>query len=108
MTRLVPCDSRATVEELGVEYALESVRPYEDTGSPELVRLNPNAKIPVLEDGELVLWESLAINLYLARKFGAPLWPDDERDRAVGRWCAHSCAAKFHWDGCRNLSLKFQ
>ena len=34
------------------------------------------------EDGELVLWKSLAINLYLARKFGAPLWPDDERDRA--------------------------
>lgn len=69
------------LEELGVEYALETVRPYEDTNSPELKALNPNAKIPVLEDGELVLWESLAINLYLARKFGAPLWPDREEDQ---------------------------
>lgn len=69
------------LEELGVEYALETVRPYEDTNSPELKALNPNGKIPVLEDGELVLWESLAINLYLARKFGAPLWPDREEDQ---------------------------
>jgi glutathione S-transferase len=70
------------LEELGVEYALERVRPYEDTQKPELLELNPNGKVPVLLDGELVLWESLAINLYLAQKFGAPLWPEDAIDRA--------------------------
>ena len=40
--------------------------------------LNPNARVPTLVDGELVLFESMAINLYLARRYGADtgLWPD--------------------------------
>ncbi len=40
--------------------------------------LNPNGRVPTLVDGELVLWESMAINLYLARRYGgeAGLWPD--------------------------------
>ena len=70
------------LEELGAQYELVNVRPYEDTHSPELEKLNPNAKVPVLEDGDVVLWESLAINLYLARKFGPPLWPDNSKDQA--------------------------
>ena len=41
--------------------------------------LNPNRRIPTLVDGDLVLWESMAINLYLARRYGVEsgLWPDD-------------------------------
>jgi len=31
--------------------------------------LNPNARIPTLVDGNVVLWESMAINLYLAQKY---------------------------------------
>ncbi len=73
--------------ELDVEYQLELVRPYEETNTPALVALNPNAKIPVLVDGDLTLWESLAINLYLAKKFGSPLWPETELDRAhIVQW----------------------
>ena len=63
------------LEELGVNYQLELVRPYEETNTPELKTLNPNGKIPVLVDGDLTLWESLAINLYLAQRYGSPLWP---------------------------------
>lgn len=37
--------------------------------------INPNNKIPALEDGDLVLFESLAINLHIAGKAGAPLMP---------------------------------
>ena len=48
-----------------------------NTRSPEFQRLNPRGQIPVMEDGGLVLTESLAINLYLARKHGGPLAPAD-------------------------------
>ncbi len=47
------------------------------TASPEFKRINPNARIPALVDGDLVLNESLAINLYLAKKVGGPLGPKD-------------------------------
>lgn len=48
-----------------------------NTRSPDFLRLNPNGRIPVLEDGDLVLNESLAINLYMAKKHGGPLAPAD-------------------------------
>ena len=50
--------------------------------SPEFLRINPNGGIPALEDDGLVVSESLAINLYLARKAGAPIGPADAREDA--------------------------
>lgn len=44
-----------------------------NTASPEFRAINPNGLVPVIEDDGLVLHESLAINLYLARKHGGPL-----------------------------------
>lgn len=48
-----------------------------NTRSPDFLAVNPNGLIPTLEDGDLVLNESLAINLYLAKKAGQPLAPVD-------------------------------
>ena len=45
------------------------------TKSPEFLKINPNGHIPSIDDDGLVLHESLAINLYLARKHGTPLAP---------------------------------
>jgi glutathione S-transferase len=51
------------------------------TRSAEFMKLNPNGHIPVLVDGTTVLWESMAINLYLARQYGAgTLWPASPPD----------------------------
>jgi len=68
--------SRATrclwmLEETGEPYELvqTSVR-TDDLQSPTYLQLNPNARIPTLVDGDVVLWESMAINLYLAQKPG--------------------------------------
>jgi len=59
------------LEEMGEPYELiqTNVR-TEDLQNPEYLQLNPNARIPTLVDGELVLWESMAINLYLAQRPG--------------------------------------
>lgn len=55
---------------------------------PEYIALNPNARVPTLEDGTFVLWESNAINQYLADKAGDErLFPRDPQGRAeVTRW----------------------
>jgi glutathione S-transferase len=45
------------------------------TRSPSFLAVNPNGQIPSLVDDDLVLHESLGINLYLARKFGGPMGP---------------------------------
>jgi glutathione S-transferase len=45
----------------------------EEIRSPEYHQINPNQRIPALRDGDFVLWESLAINLYLARKYPSEL-----------------------------------
>jgi glutathione S-transferase len=69
------------LEELALPY--EHVRTdfaTGDTRAPEFLRLNPNGHIPVIRDGDLVLWESMAINLYLARKYDRGLWPATVED----------------------------
>lgn len=62
------------LEEVGQPYQVvdKSTRP-DDLQTGEYLRLNPNARIPTLVDGDLVLWESMAINLYLAQKYDGPL-----------------------------------
>jgi glutathione S-transferase len=52
------------------------------TSSPAFKKVNPNGLIPVLDDDGFVLNESLAINLYLAKKAGGPLAPADLREDA--------------------------
>jgi glutathione S-transferase len=54
---------------------------------------SPSGKVPVLRDGDLLVWDSLAICEYLAESFPtAKLWPDDRAARAVAR----SVSAEMH------------
>jgi glutathione S-transferase len=63
------------LEELGVKYEHVPVEVPQAKSADHLKR-NPNGHVPVLEDDGLTLFESMAINLYLAEKYGkAPLWP---------------------------------
>jgi glutathione S-transferase len=58
-----------------------------NTKSPAFRAINPLGFIPALKDGDLVLAESLAINLYLARKAGPPIGPADLAEEGqVAMW----------------------
>ena len=74
--------TRWMLEELGLQYDnVPTNFATGDTRTAEFLKLNPNGHIPVLVDGETVLWESMAINLYLARAYGAGrLWPASVAD----------------------------
>jgi glutathione S-transferase len=62
------------LEETGEPYQLiERSTRADHLQSLEYLRLNPNARIPTLVDGDLVLWESMAINLYLAQRYEGPM-----------------------------------
>lgn len=76
-----------------------------NTRSPEFLRINPNGRIPSVEDDGLVLHESLAINLYLAKKYGGALGPadlaEDGRMTMWALWAAtevepHALQVLFH------------
>ena len=72
------------LEEVGVPYENVPTSFIGDVKKPEYLALNPNGHIPTLDDDGLVLWESMAINLHLARKYGAKadLWPASEADQS--------------------------
>jgi glutathione S-transferase len=62
--------------ELGLDFELVSISGAKgETRTPEFLAINPNGHIPVIQDEDLTLYESMAINLYLARKHGGPLMP---------------------------------
>jgi glutathione S-transferase len=58
------------------------LKPWANEADAEtLAAINPNARVPVLDDDGMILWESMAINLYLGDKHGGPLWPKDAASR---------------------------
>jgi glutathione S-transferase len=76
-------------EELGLAYVRHDAGgAFGIVSTPEYKAMNPNSLVPVLIDGDLVLWESNAIVRYLAARHGAGgLWPTDPGRRALSdRW----------------------
>lgn len=64
------------------------------TQSPEFLKINPNGQIPSLVDGDLVLQESLAITLYLAKRYGGALGPADAaEDALMTQWALWAATA---------------
>jgi glutathione S-transferase len=76
------------LEEVGVKYEHVPVGFTGETRKPEYLKINPNGHMPALDDSGTLLWESMAINLYIAEKYGkAPLWPSTvEAHGACYQW----------------------
>jgi glutathione S-transferase len=94
--------------EVGMDYEHLPIE-IGDTGAktPEFLAINPNGRLPVIVDGDFVLFESLAITLYLAKKHSPgklypgtlegeakawqwTMWALTEVDRGVNIWSLHA------------------
>lgn len=78
-----------TVAELGLEHERVDVGgAFGGLDTPHYAAMNPNRLIPVIRDGETIVWESNAIVRYLAARYGSGgLWPEDPVLRATSdRW----------------------
>ena len=97
---------RAVANELGI--ALEVIDVDLRSGgnrTKEFLALNPNGKVPVLVDGDFVLWESRAINAYLATmKPESGLYPADIRKRAVVLAASTGRPCRPYWTICSGPS----
>lgn len=70
---------RLLLSQLGVEYEKVNIDIFKgEHKKAEFANLNPNCKLPVLADGDFVLWESIAILLYLAKKYSPNDFFSDE------------------------------
>lgn len=73
-----------TADELGLAYQREDWGlPLRDPNTPDFRALNPNAQVPVIIDGDFVLWESHAIIRYWAEREASKLLPRETRQRAI-------------------------
>ena len=76
-------------DELNLAYErIDAGRQFGVVDTPAYRKLNPNGRVPTIEDGDYVLWESHAICRYLAMQYdGEAIYPRDAKARAgVDRW----------------------
>ncbi|WP_255991768.1 glutathione S-transferase family protein [Chitinolyticbacter albus] len=81
------------MKQAGIAFEETLVPLYQGDSKEQILRISPSGKVPALVDGDLVIWDSLAIVEYLAEKFpGRGIWPADPAARAVAR----SVSAEMH------------
>ncbi|WP_262027699.1 glutathione S-transferase family protein [Microvirga sp. Mcv34] len=80
------------MKQLGVAFD-EVVIPLDLPDTKERVlRHSPAGKVPILIDGAVTVWESIAIMEYVGEAYAAPVWPEDREARPMAR----SVAAEMH------------
>ena len=73
------------VGELGIAYErIDAGGPFGGLNDPDFVAMNPMKRVPVIDDGGTIVWESHAIVRYLCARYGnGRLWPDDAARRSA-------------------------
>ena len=72
------------LKQLGIPFEEERIALFAPGYKERILRYSPGGKVPILIDGSISIWESLAIGEYLAEKFPT-LWPRDPAQRAAAR-----------------------
>lgn len=81
----IPIQSVPVIQARRIENPLAADAPF-NTRSPKFFDINPMGLIPCIKDGDLIMHESLAITLYLERKYGAGASRSAEEDGQVTMW----------------------
>ena len=90
------------MKQVGIVFDEIRLSLYEDGAKQKLLQYSATGKVPVLMDGDLTIWDSLAICEYLADKYAEKrLWPSAMAARA----CARSISAEMH-SGFTNLRTR--
>ena len=66
------------IEETGIEYTHVPTHFFKDSKTPAYLSINPNGRIPALVDADTMLFESMAINLYLTKEYAPHLYPTED------------------------------
>ncbi|WP_237153016.1 glutathione S-transferase family protein [Oryzibacter oryziterrae] len=81
------------LKQFGIDFEEVLVPLYQADTAARLAPLSPSGKVPCLIDGDVTVWDSLAIAEYLAERFAdLPIWPVDRKARAFAR----SICAEMH------------
>jgi glutathione S-transferase len=77
------------IHELGIAFEHKDWLPRSpETKTPDYRALNANSRVPTIDDEGFILSESMAINMYLAKKHKSPLYPADPTNEALAwQWC---------------------
>lgn len=90
-----------TLHEIGLDFAHEEIGGrFGGLNTDRFLSLNPNGRIPVLSDGETVVWDSHAVVRYLCAQYSpGALWQVEPADRAQSdrwmEWCATTLQPAF-------------
>ncbi len=90
------------LKQAGIPFAERLIRLDRPETKAEIAKFSPSGRVPCLIDGDLSIWDSLAIAEYCAERFPEKgLWPEDARARAIAR----SVSAEMHsgFQGLRSL-----
>ena len=72
------------LEEIGVAYENLDLKDVSDTEKENILgKVNPNLKVPALDDNGFMVFESMAINLHLAKNYSQTLWPTDSNQQSA-------------------------
>ena len=77
------------IGELGLEHShVDAGGAFGGLDDPAFLEMNPHGRVPVIDDGGTVIWESHAIIRYLGARHGPrSLWPEDPSERSLAdRW----------------------
>jgi glutathione S-transferase len=85
----------ALMKHLGLEFAVHRIALDTPTFAAEVARHSPAGRVPVLRDGDLVVWESVAILEYASELAGGRGWPQERAARAEARAVAAEMHAGF-------------
>ena len=80
------------LKQAGLDFAEIRISLDTPTTHQEIRRYSPSGVLPVLQHGNLTVWESLAICEYIAESFASNLWPDNTAAKALAR----SISAEIH------------